>query len=297
MADNETYISDLSQIIEIKPADSFIVETTEGTKRILWQDIIVGQDNVDFYNLITQNEVDILTLSANQATLSGNQATLTQDVATLSAANIARDQYGYCYVEISDAETLSTLSTLASSSNITNISIIDSGKQLRIDVDSSIDVSKIAINTTFNYSISVNTEDSTSYQSYTPVVTRNIDDNYFTIAANTIVHTVTEATIVTGVSINAPTISQNVATGTTNTFTGSLSLGDGIGDVSVVPPVVRNTSTNNTNINYIESATITPTNLTVNFDFTDNLGIDQPLQGKTTAGLPENFGINITFRY
>lgn len=298
MADNETYISDLSQIIEIKPADSFIVETTEGTKRILWQDIIVGQDNVDFYNLITQNEVDILTLSANQATLSGNQATLTQDVATLSAADIVRDQYGFCYVEISDPETGSTLSTLASSSNITNISLVNFGQQLRIDLDSNIDVSKISVNTTFNYSVSVNTIDGTSYQTYTPVVTRNTVDNYFTIAANTIVHSVTAANIVTGVTITAPTVSQNVATGTTNSFTNSLSLGGSVDeDVLISPSLVKNTSTNNTNITYIESASITPTNMSVNFDFTDNLGTNQPLQGKITSGDPENFGINITFRY
>jgi len=87
-AENETYISDLDQIIEIKPADSFIVETTEGTKRILWQNIIIGQDNVDFYNLITQNQVDVLALSSSVTSLSSTQETLVNDVQALSAADV-----------------------------------------------------------------------------------------------------------------------------------------------------------------------------------------------------------------
>ena len=145
MADNETYISDLDQIIEIKPADSFIVETTEGTKRILWQDVIVGQDNVDFYNLITQNQVDVLTLSSSVTTLSSTQATIIKDVAALSAADLVRDQYGFCYVELSEPDVFNsvTLTNMTSSSNITNITNI--GSLLKVEVSNDIDVEKIQI--------------------------------------------------------------------------------------------------------------------------------------------------------
>ena len=291
-AENETYISDLDQIIEIKPADSFIVETTEGTKRILWQNIIIGQDNVDFYNLITQNQVDVLALSSSVTSLSSTQETLVNDVQALSAADIVRDQYGFAYIEIEPYPTRNLL-TLKKSDNITDIT--SNGTVITFTLnDTNIDMTEASIIVTFNYGTSSNllTE---SYQTYTPVVLER-GSGTFKVAVDTFVHTVQTLNIVTGASLILNSQSQAVATGATGIYTGSLTL-SGLGTYDIDPDVVKNVSTATTSLDYVDptGTSISTTSNTLTFQSIEALGTSQFIQGNLDTA--QNFGINIEFRY
>ena len=79
------YISDLPAIIELQPTDSFIVETLEGTKQILFKDFIIGPDNVSFYTEVVQTQEDLLTLSLQVSELSSSVSTLNVAVTALTA--------------------------------------------------------------------------------------------------------------------------------------------------------------------------------------------------------------------
>jgi len=292
-AENETYISDLDQIIEIKPADSFIVETTEGTKRILWQNVIIGQDNVDFYNLITQNQVDVLALSSSVTSLSSTQETLVSDVQALSAADEVRDQYGFAYIEV-EPDPTRNLITLKKSDNIS--SITTNGTEITITLnDSNIDMEEASIIVTFNYGTSSN-QLTSSFQTYTPVVLgRGLGT--FKVAADTFVHTVQTLNIVTDASLTLNSQSQAVATGATGVYTGSLTL-SGLGTYDIDPDVIKNVSTSTTGIDYVDPSgtSISTTKSSLSFQSIVALGYNgQFLQGNCDTS--QNFGINIEFRY
>ena len=69
MAEDTVYISDLDPILELAPTDSFVVETLEGTNRILFRDFILGPDNVSFYEEVAANTIAIISLSSDVLTL------------------------------------------------------------------------------------------------------------------------------------------------------------------------------------------------------------------------------------
>lgn len=293
MADNETYISDLSQVIEIKPADSFIVETTEGTKRILWQDIIVGQDNVDFYNLITQNEVDILTLSANQVTLSGEVAELTTTVDTLTSDNTLRDQYGWVYVEFDD---LGSISSAVSSQNIQSIVAQNVGAGLgaiKVTVPSgTVNFANAQIQLTLNFSVSGNPFND-NVCTLTPAIFERGND-YFIVGANAIFQTLSSTSALQSVSFVSDVQERVVQTGSITTSTPTLSIA-GVGQGAVSPQVVSNVSPSTVALNYQgENASVSTTSLTYSYQSIEKLNSGAVLASEDGGNTQ---GLNIQFRW
>jgi len=293
MADNETYISDLSQIIEIKPADSFIVETTEGTKRILWQDIIVGQDNVDFYNLITQNEVDILTLSANQLTLSGEVAELSTTVTSITSDNTLRDQYGWAYIEFDE---LGSITLTTSSQNVESIVAQNVGGGLgavKINVPTgTVNFQNAQIQVTLNFSISGNNFNS-NICSLSPAIFERGDD-YFIVGANAIFQEIVSTSALQTASFSSDLQSRVVQTGSTSTTTPTLSIA-GVGGGDISPFVVTNVSPSTITINYQgENASISTTSLTYDYQSVTKL-TSGPVLASEDGGNTQ--GLNIQFRW
>ena len=297
MADNETYISDLSQIIEIKPADSFIVETTEGTKRILWQDIIVGQDNVDFYNIISQNEVDILTLSANQVALSATTTSLTNSVTALSSDNTLRDQYGWAYVELDDSGNIDSTDT-ANSLNITNIETInvidESGDEVNalLITAPDIDFTSASVCVTLNNPKSASTT-TDSFVSYTPKIFSRTNGT-LTIGCDAELHTVESATLVSGVTLTTDPETVNVASGINTTYVNSLSILD-VGVKSISPSLASAVG------GAFQAITYQGTDLTISVDSsTFNYQGITKLIGTILRGNADtttNQGVNLQIRY
>lgn len=293
MADNETYISDLSQIIEIKPADSFIVETTEGTKRILWQDIIVGQDNVDFYNLITQNEVDILTLSANQVTLSGEVAELSTAVNTISSDNTSRDQYGWAYVEFND---LGTISLITSSQNVESIVSENVGAGLgaiKVSVPTgTVNFANAQIQVTLNFSVSGNPYND-NLCSLTPTIFERGED-YFIVGANALFQTLSSTSALQSASFVTDTQERVVQTGSIATSTPTLSIA-GIGGGAVNPQVVTAVSPSTVTLNYQgENASISTTSITYSYQSVEKINAGIVLASEESGNTQ---GLNIQFRW
>jgi hypothetical protein len=151
MAEDSEYISDLDPIIELQPTDSFLVETLDGTKRILFRDFILGQDNVDFYNEIAENSTAIVALSSEVLTLSADVATLNIEVASLSSSYIDSTKYGFAYFTL---DTSGSLSINAKSSNISSISLTDGGSRVQISTSAVIDFTQAAINLNISPAIS-----------------------------------------------------------------------------------------------------------------------------------------------
>jgi len=151
MAEDSEYILDLDPIIELQPTDSLVIETLEGTKRILFRDFILGQDNVDFFNEIVDNSTAIVSLSSEVLSLSADVATLNTDVIALSASNNTSTQYGFAYFVL---DTSGTLYINASSSNISSIVLTDGASRVQINTSYVIDFTLAAINLTISPSIS-----------------------------------------------------------------------------------------------------------------------------------------------
>jgi hypothetical protein len=151
MAEDSEYISDLDPIIELQPTDSFVIETLEGTKRILFRDFILGQDNVDFYNEIAENSTAIVALSSEVLTLSAEVTSLNAEVISLSASYIDSTQHGFAYFIL---DTSGSLTIFASSSNINSISLTDGGSRVQISTSAVIDFNQAAINLNISPAIS-----------------------------------------------------------------------------------------------------------------------------------------------
>lgn len=284
MASDETYISDLPQIIEITPSDSFIVETTEGTKRILWQNVIIGEDNIDFYNLITQNQTDILTLSSDVTALSATTTTLVTDVSALSASSEQRQKYGWAYVEIDGT---GSIALTAASDNVNSITLTDAGSRVWVQTSNSIDFANNAsINVTFNNSITATAVDPNDYTSYTPVIDGR-EDGKFKVGRFVVDHRLETLALITGVTTTSTDV--NYATDINTTFV-NVSADDG--SISS-PQVVKNVALVATNTSVINGVSTTTTSRDIQTVY--NKGDGLPIAADEETG--ENFGINIIFRY
>lgn len=284
MASDETYISDLPQIIEITPSDSFIVETTEGTKRILWQNVIIGEDNIDFYNLITQNQTDILTLSSDVTALSATTTTLVTDVSALSASSEQRQKYGWAYVEIDGT---GSIALTAASDNVNSITLTDAGSRVWVQTSNSIDFANSAsINVTFNNSITSTAIDPNDYTSYTPVIDGR-EDGKFKVGRFVVDHRLETLALITGVTTTTTDV--NYATDINTSFV-NVSADDG---TISSPQVVKNVALVATNTSVINGVTTTTTSRDIQTVY--NKGDSLPITADEETG--DNFGINIIFRY
>jgi len=83
-------IKELPEAFSLTPGDLFIIEDTEGTKTLAFDNFIVGLDNTTFGTTITQNATDIVALSSElSSALSGSSGVVIKTEADISAA-IAR---------------------------------------------------------------------------------------------------------------------------------------------------------------------------------------------------------------
>lgn len=64
MADASENIKNIKESQEVKSGDKFIIETDLGTRILDFDNLIIGTDNVTFYDTITGNTTDVTNLSA-----------------------------------------------------------------------------------------------------------------------------------------------------------------------------------------------------------------------------------------
>jgi hypothetical protein len=81
-------IRELPESFSITSGDLLVVEDTEGTKTIDFDNIIIGLDNTTFGTTITQNATDIVALSATNNNLTTAIATNTANILSLSANTV-----------------------------------------------------------------------------------------------------------------------------------------------------------------------------------------------------------------
>lgn len=275
MAESETYINQLPTIIELNPLDTLIIETSDGTKQILFQDFILGADNVDFYNIISQNETDVLSLSTQVVELSATTTTLTTNVSAISASNEARNKYGFCYVEVDNT---GSIILTAGSTEINNVELTDAGSRLKIyTTGQNIDFADASVLVTFNYSVSTSSS-STSYLQYSPVIDSRSSDS-FKVGIDTVLFSLSSIQMPTGVTLTEQ--NQPVSTDIEVTYGTA-------GGVSVV----TNVAPNEVNIDYIQNVAINTA--TISFNLTTPLGTTRPIVGNSAVA---PFGINIQYRY
>lgn len=184
MATEQTYIGDLDPIVELQPTDNLVIETLDGTKRILFKDFILGQDNVDFYEEIAQNSLDILSLSAEYSTISTSVSVLSTNLDSLSASVNTSLKYGYCYVTFSNVGTM-TIET--KSSNILSIESVAAGSKFLItaDEDYNVDFETAAVNITLDTTLSASVE-TTAFQLFSPYIAERAGNELQIGISNTI---------------------------------------------------------------------------------------------------------------
>lgn len=202
MADDTEYISDLEPILELAPTDSFVVETLEGTKRIVFRDFILGPDNVSFYEEIASNSLAVVALSSDVLDLDASVTNINSGLTGLSAAYNEAVKSGFCYVTLNS---VGTLVLVTSSSNVLGVTLTDGGSRIQITGANNIDFTKAAINVTLNNTISSSsfTDD---FISYTPV----IDDrsgNIVKIGVESILNHFVTLTLPTAVNVTSETFS------------------------------------------------------------------------------------------
>lgn len=302
------YISDLPAIIELQPTDSFIVETLEGTKQILFKDFIIGPDNVSFYTEVVQTQEDLLTLSLQVSELSSSVSTLNVAVTALTAGYNEVLRNGFATVSI---DSLGTLTVLASSSNVSGIISTAAGSRIQISTTGGINFLTACIQTTLNYytSGSAFTDDFLTYST----VVDGLGTNQFTVGINKIEvtqETVSLPTTVTPVYKTFSPVTQILKTSSNFQYIQSIN----VTPVDVLAPptsapvtisvakTVAGTQANATNvvnsvealtddIGYTEKITLTNTNYTI--PSFENIGNSFPILGNTGAPLV----FYITFRY
>ena len=106
-------IRELPEAFSITSGDLLVVEDTEGTKTIDFNNIIIGLDNTTFGTTITQNATDIVALSATNNNLTTDIATNTANILSLSANTV-----------VVTNETELAAAALASEPHITLVGII-----------------------------------------------------------------------------------------------------------------------------------------------------------------------------
>lgn len=186
--ESTSYITDLDPVLELQPTDNFVIETVDGTRRILFKDFILGQDNVDFYEEIAQNSLDILSLSADYSTLNSSFSTLSSSLTTqqdeLSASVDYSLRYGYCYVSFDSSGTMTIQS---SSLNIYSIESIEAGSKVLITAEEDYDINfaNAAVNITLDTALSASGV-TTAFQIFNPYIDSRSDNELTVGISNSI---------------------------------------------------------------------------------------------------------------
>jgi hypothetical protein len=202
MAEDTVYISDLDPILELAPTDSFVVETLEGTNRILFRDFILGPDNVSFYEEVAANTIAIFSLSSDVLNLDADVTNINSGLTGLSAAYDETIKNGFCYLSLDDT---GTLVVIASSSNIQSVITTDATSRVQITTTSPIDFTKATINVTLNDPVS-STAISEDFVIFTPVIDDRNTSTFKVGAAAVLNHFLT-LTLPTTVTATSQTIS------------------------------------------------------------------------------------------
>lgn len=299
MADDTVYISDLEPILELAPNDSFVVETLEGTKRIEFKDVILGPDNISFYEEVATNSLAIVVLSSEVLDLEASVTNINSGLTGLSAAYNEAIKSGFCYVSFNDA---GTLTVLASSSNVAGIISTDGGSRIQITGNNVSNLVIASINVTLNNTISASTS-TPDFLTYTPV----IDDrtsNTFKVGINSVLNHFTTISLPTAVNVTSeafsPITQLNVTpssitpvTQVVPTYvdvdyhpTGNGNVVQSIAVTNLAAPVVETVTGSTTTKNIVTNVAVTDTSF--NLSLITNQGSSLPLR---------NTEINISFRY
>jgi hypothetical protein len=299
MAEDTVYISDLDPILELAPTDSFVVETLEGTNRIMFKDFILGPDNVSFYEEVAANTLAIFSLSSDVLTLDADVTNINSGLTGLSAAYSETIKNGFCYVSF---DINGTLSILASSSNISSIVTTDGGSRIKIISNSISNLDIASINVTLNDPIS-SSDFTDDFLTYTPIIDGRTA-SYFYVGINSVLHHFTTVSLPTAVNVTSesfsPVTSLTVTpasitpvTQVTPTSvsvllnpTGNGNVVESIAVTNLAAPIVETVVGNVTTKTIVSNVAVTDTSY--NLSIVSNLGNSLPLR---------NTQINISFRY
>lgn len=201
MAEDTVYISDLDPILELAPTDSFVVETLEGTNRILFRDFILGPDNVSFYEEVAANTIAIISLSSDVLTLDEDVTTINSGLTGLSAAYEETIKNGFCNLILTNG----TLEIKGKSSNIQSVITTIGSTRLEITTSTPIDFETATINVTLGNSISSNnlTQD---FVVFTPIIDGR-SPGVFTVGAASVLNHFISLTLPTSVTSEATALS------------------------------------------------------------------------------------------
>ena len=201
MAEDTVYISDLDPILELAPTDSFVVETLEGTNRILFRDFILGPDNVSFYEEVAANTIAIISLSSDVLTLDEDVTTINSGLTGLSAAYDETIKNGFCNLILTNG----TLEIKGKSSNIQSVITTIGSTRLEITTSTPIDFETATINVTLGNSISSNnlTQD---FVVFTPIIDGR-SPGVFTVGAASVLNHFISLTLPTSVTSEATALS------------------------------------------------------------------------------------------
>jgi hypothetical protein len=299
MADDTEYISDLEPILELAPTDSFPVETLEGTKRIEFKDVILGPDNISFYEEVATNTLAIVVLSSEVLDLDASVTNINSGLTGLSAAYDEAIKSGFCYVSFNDA---GTLSVLASSSNVAGIISTDGGSRIQITGNNVSNLIFASINVTLNNNISASTS-TDDFLTYTPVIDSRTS-NTFKVGINSVLNHFTTVSLPTAINVTSEAFSpitslivtpasitpvtQVVPTSVSVLLnpTGNGNVVESIAVTNLPSAIVETVTGNTTTKNIVSNVAVTDTSFNLSL-ITD--------QG---SGLPlRNTEINISFRY
>ena len=299
MAEDTVYISDLDPILELSPTDSFVIETLEGTNRILFRDFILGPDNVSFYEEVAANTIAIISLSSDVLTLDADVTNINTGLTGLSAAYDETVKNGFCYLSLDGN---GTLEVIAKSSNIQSVITTDGTSRVEITTSSTIDFTTATINVTLNDPVSSNAL-SQDFVIFTPVIDGRGNNSFKVGAASVLNHFLT-LTLPTTVAANNISISPVTSltsssvplapvTSLTTTTTSVLLNPTGNGNV------INSVTANTTALNIVAGVTpnTTPVSVVTSVTTTET---DFDLMVSTnngSGGTLRNLIFNISFRY
>ena len=299
MAEDTVYISDLDTILELSPTDSFVVETLEGTNRMMFKDFILGPDNISFYEEVAANTIAILSLSSDVLTLDADVTNINSGLTGLSAAYEETIKNGFCYLNL---DSNGTLEVIAKSSNIQSVITTSGTSRVQITTYDSIDFSKATINVTLNDPISSNGI-SQDFVVFTPVIDGR-DTSSFKVGAASVLNHFLSLTLPTTVTPTSQTISPvtsltsssvPLAPVTSLTTTAVSVLLNPTGNGNVINSVTANTTAQNIVTGVTPNTT--PVSVVTNVTTTETEFDLMVSTNNGSASTLTNLFFNISFRY
>lgn len=299
MADDTVYISDLEPILELAPTDSFVVETLEGTKRIEFKDVILGPDNVSFYEEVAANSLAIVALSSDVLDLDASVTNINSGLTGLSAAYNESIKSGFCYVTVDSS---GTLSIEASSSNVTSVILTDGGSRIQLTCANNINFSDASVNVTLNDTVSASTF-TDDFISYAPLID-NRSGNVFKVGVNSVLNHFVTLTLPSAVAVTSETFSPVTSITTTPASVTPVA--------SVTPTNVSVKLTAGGDGNVVQSIAVTNQTIPIIESVVGNVTTKTVVNNVAVTNTPYNImlstnqgngnsirslGINIAFRY